>query len=114
MVTALLLARFAEDQSAVVQTASWRGFPTRHCATPSSPSDHGRGAERPVRERAPADIAVIKLDSSGPTSLSARLSVNSQPISVKRLFRSGGGSRFAAYSHSGFSRASVDFARVTR
>jgi hypothetical protein len=34
---------------------------------------HGRGAERPVRERAPAEIAVIKLDSSGPTSLSARL-----------------------------------------
>ena len=27
MVTALLLARFAEDQSAVVQTACWRGLP---------------------------------------------------------------------------------------
>jgi hypothetical protein len=26
MVTALLLARFAEDQNAVVQTACWRGF----------------------------------------------------------------------------------------
>ena len=74
MVTALLLARFAEDQSAVVQTAvlagaSLYGIARRHL----HPSDHGRGAERPVRERAPAEIAVIKLDSSGPTSLSARL-----------------------------------------
>ena len=69
MVTALLLARFAEDQSAVVQTAmlagaSLYGIARRHL----HPSDHGRGAERPVRERAPAEIAVIKLDSSGPTS----------------------------------------------
>ena len=72
MVAALLLARFAE--SAVVQTAmlagaSLYGIARRHL----HPSDHGRGAERPVRERAPAEIAVIKLDSSGPTSLSARL-----------------------------------------